>query len=484
MSHIRHCPEFQLARSDSKNPATTCQGLTADGRRCRRTVIPTASSRQDDFQRGRGGGGRGDHITIETPGGLFCWQHKTQGEAASSLSRQRPSRLLRPRSSLDTLIERVGMLSVDEVHSVRGSSAGIPGGNADRNGASGRHSADGPYRRTEQVAGIATLHVPKAPKKKSKQRMKFVCFFAPLDSDDERHPVPRRSSHVRPAPNLGDPVPQPLPNGSGRRHARLDHERDPRCHNRSSWEEYTPPRRKQLPPTVEEPSPSNNQPLRQSLSARRGPSQTEYLLSWIPSSLSPDTTSKLLQRLAEPLSPADEAGYIYIYCVTSRDSQPQADETASLIPPSPDRHGARRRRTSDIMSSAGIAPTSRITRHDSAGRRTAATITLKIGRAVNVCRRLTQQCSHNLTLIRYYPYHPSSGDASLHLPQKAPNVHRLERLVHLELADIRVKPGQPCEECGRKHQEYFEIEASREQLRRVDECVRRWVEYSQLNPTS
>ncbi|EGE04572.1 hypothetical protein TEQG_03443 [Trichophyton equinum CBS 127.97] len=458
MSHIRHCPEFQPARSDSKNPATTCQGLTADGRRCRRTVIPTASSKQEDFQRGRGGGDRGDHITIETSGGLFCWQHKAQGETASSLSRPRASRILRPRSSLDTLIERVGVLSVDEVHSVRGN-AGILGINVDRNGAPGRRSEDGPT------------------KKKSKQRMKFVCFFAPLDSDDEHHPVPRRSSHVQPAPNLGDPVPQPLPNRSGRRHARSGH-------YRSSWQEYTPPRRKQLPPTAEEPLPSTNQPLRHSLPARRGPSQTEYLLSWIPSSLSPDTTSKLLQRLAEPLSPADEAGYIYIYCVTPRDSQPQADETASLIPSCTDRHEARRRRTSDIMSSAGIAPTSRITRHDPAGRRIANTITLKIGRAVNVCRRLTQQCSHNLTLIRYYPYHPSSGAASLDLPQKAPNVHRLERLVHLELADIRVKPGQPCEECGRKHQEYFEVEASKEQLRRVDECVRRWVEYSQLNPTS
>ncbi|EFR01328.1 hypothetical protein MGYG_04335 [Nannizzia gypsea CBS 118893] len=477
MSHIRHCPEFQLARSDSKNPATTCQGLTADGRRCRRTVIAAASSsKQDVLQRGRDSG-REDDTTIETPGGLFCWQHKSQGETLS-VSRPRTSRL-KPRSSLDTLIERVGVLSVDEVHSVRGSTA-VSGINVDRNPTSG-HRLDGSVRRTEQVAGVATLHVPKAPKKKSKQRMKFVCFFTPMDSDDEHHPVPRRSSHARPIPHPGDPVPQPLPH-SGRRHARSGHERGSR--HRSDLAEYTPPKRKQLPPTVEEPSLSNNQPLRPSISNKRGPSQTEYLLSWIPSSLSPETTSKLLQKLAEPLSSAEEAGYIYIYCVTPSDSQPQADETASLIPSSSDRNDARRRRTSDIMSSAGIAPTSQITRHDPAGRRTANTITLKIGRAVNVCRRLTQQCSHNLTLIRYYPYHPSSGAASLELPQKAPNVHRLERLVHLELTDIRVKPGKPCGECGRKHQEYFEVEASKEQLKRVDECVRRWVEYSRLNPRS
>lgn len=472
MSHIRHCPEFQLARSDSKNPETTCQGLTSGGRRCRRTV-KAASKRQNTKQ---GDGGKADHITIEVPGGMFCWQHKGQNETPSSPTKLRTSRL-KTRSSLDTLIERVGVLSVDEMRPVHGSTA-VPEIDIDRDcGRRSNHSSG--MRKPEPVAGVATLHVPNRPKSKSKRRMKFVCFFAPIDGDDENHAIrvkpSRHSSHIHPVPEVQDPIPY-SPLNAGRRPARPSKEQA--SDHRPDWG------KKSLPP-LDPASLRNHQASSSSAPARPGQSQTEYLLSWIPSNLSPETTSKLLRKLAEPLSAAEEAGYIYIYCVTPGDSRPRADETASLIPSSPDRRDAGRRRTSDVMSSAGIAPTSRITRHDPDGSRTANTITLKIGRAVNVCRRLTQQCSHNLTLIRYYPYHPSSGTASLNiLPQKAPNVHRLERLVHLELADVRVKPGKPCVECGKKHQEYFEVEASREQLRRVDECVKRWVKYSQLNPTS
>lgn len=54
--------------------------------------------------------------------------------------------------------------------------------------------------------------------------------------------------------------------------------------------------------------------------------------------------------------------------------------------------------------------------------------------------------------------------------------------MHLELADIRVKAEQACAHCGKKHQEFFEIEANKEELKRVDECVRRWVDFSLRHP--
>ncbi|KAK2866811.1 hypothetical protein FQN49_003514 [Arthroderma sp. PD_2] len=477
MSHVRHCPEFQLARADSKNAATTCQGLTASGQRCRRTVVSAAKKR--DIKQGEKS--KGDPIAIQIPAGLFCWQHQDQNVAPSPI-KSTASRL-KGRSSLDTLIERVGVLSMNEVPPVRGGAI-APTINIDRSRGRPSNSTEirgSSSRRQERAAGIATLNSPKEPKKKEKPRMKFVCFSTPADNEDDYRAVrvrqARGNSHARTVSNGQEPVSRPPPN-MGRRPATSGSEPASR---RRSVGEITPSRRTKRLPTSQPSSSRNHQQLRPSISTQRGLSQTESLLSWIPSSLSPETTSKLLQKLAEPLSPAEKAGYIYIYCVTPSDSRPQADETASLIPSSsPNR---RDRRTSDVMSSAGIAPTSQIKRLDPNGSHTANTIMLKIGRAVNVCRRLTQQCSNNLTLIRYYPYHPSSGSSSS-LPQKCPNVHRLERLVHLELSDIRVKPGKPCEDCGKKHQEYFEIEASREQLRRVDECVKRWVEYSQLNPTS
>ncbi|KAF3479434.1 uncharacterized protein GIQ15_06410 [Arthroderma uncinatum] len=375
---------------------------------------------------------------------------------------------------------------MDEVRPVRGSTvASTRNIDRDRRRRSNNELRDFSSRRREEEeeADVASLNIPKEPKSKSKQRLKFVCFLAPVEDDDEHRAArvkqSRRSSHARATSSVHQPVSRP-PQNMGRPPASSGNE--PSSRHRSSMGEIAPSRKAKRLSTSESASLPNHQTLRPTMSTHRGLSQTESLLSWIPSSLSPETTSKLLQKLSEPLSAAEEAGYIYIYCVTPSDFRPRADETASLIPSSSNRRDATRR-TSDVMSSAGIAPTSQIKRHDPNGSHTANTIMLKIGRAVNVCRRLTQQCSHNLTLIRYYPYHPSSGTESS-LPQKAPNVHRLERLVHLELADIRVKPGKPCDECGKKHQEYFEIEASRDQLRRVDACVKRWVEYSQLNPTS
>lgn len=46
-------------------------------------------------------------------------------------------------------------------------------------------------------------------------------------------------------------------------------------------------------------------------------------------------------------------------------------------------------------------------------------------------------------------------------------------MIHIELAEKRVKKG--CEACGKEHREWFEVEASREGIKGVDEVVRRWV---------
>lgn len=52
-------------------------------------------------------------------------------------------------------------------------------------------------------------------------------------------------------------------------------------------------------------------------------------------------------------------------------------------------------------------------------------------------------------------------------------MHRVERLIHIELASKRVL--KKCEACGKEHREWFEVEATREGVRGVDEVVRRWV---------
>jgi hypothetical protein len=107
---------------------------------------------------------------------------------------------------------------------------------------------------------------------------------------------------------------------------------------------------------------------------------------------------------------------------------------------------------------------------------------VKIGRASNVQRRLNEwsrQCGYNVSLIRYYPYQPSSPSKSEREPRTPPKLlhaHKVERLVHIELAAMRAA-REMCGVCGREHREWFEVEASREGVRRVDEVVRRWVEW-------
>jgi T5orf172 domain len=57
-------------------------------------------------------------------------------------------------------------------------------------------------------------------------------------------------------------------------------------------------------------------------------------------------------------------------------------------------------------------------------------------------------------------------------------VHKVERLIHLELAERRAQKDM-CEQCGREHREWFEVEASKPGLKGVDEVVRRWVGWAE-----
>jgi len=123
------------------------------------------------------------------------------------------------------------------------------------------------------------------------------------------------------------------------------------------------------------------------------------------------------------------------------------------------------------------------------------TILLKIGRANNVHRRMNEwsrQCGYRLSLVRYYPYVPSTPSptpspqtspaqsrrhSSAGGVRKVPHAMRVERLIHLELGEQRVV--KKCEACGKDHREWFEVEASKEGVRKVDEVVKRWVDWAE-----
>jgi hypothetical protein len=61
--------------------------------------------------------------------------------------------------------------------------------------------------------------------------------------------------------------------------------------------------------------------------------------------------------------------------------------------------------------------------------------------------------------------------------RKVPHAHRVERLIHLELADQRVI--KQCDACGKTHKEWFKVEATRDGVKKVDDVVKRWVDWDE-----
>lgn len=300
---------------------------------------------------------------------------------------------------------------------------------------------------------------------------------------------------------------------------------------RNSRQPVPKPHRSRLPPMVDE---APRHQLQHSIPASTSipsPNPTPVsasasLLSWIPSHLPPETTAALLRELTVPVSDHDEPGFIYLCWVTPTSAvRPTRDAANSLLlgpetttaPAGSDNHSRRHgrdargnhpSRVSDVVRA--VQPTGPRSGSSNSPRYAAAgtTIMLKIGRSSNVNRRMSQwtrQCAHNLTLVRVYPYpQPQSpparmrrgwrsdacvgcnvhsqpdddgGNAPAHIPASTvPYTHKVERLIHLELAMDRVHMAA-CEHCGRRHQEWFEVRADSTEMLRVDECIRRWLRW-------
>lgn len=372
MPFIPHTPESLLARSDSKDPAATCRGLTSNGRPCRRAVSKSAQTSPSQGP------------------GAFCWQHKDQYTHASPQGLK--STTIQVRTSVDSLADRLGLLEVE------------------RRKRSQRYVSD-PEKDNAVRRDSGRLRTKPNPQKSS---LALLCCIGEGDYGKAPRPV------------------------------------KPKTHNSAS--------KSRIPDT-----------LQQRPKISRGPSSRE-LLSLIPKSVSPQTAALLLTELAKPVSEFDEEGYIYMFWLTP-DSLPAAppSEAAPSLLSTPQAN----RRTSDVLNTFASASLDK------------KTILLKIGRTQNVQRRLnqwTRQCSYNLSLIRYYPYHPSllstSVDAST-VPKKVSNVHKVERLIHIELAGKRAQGSGRCSTCGKEHREWFEVEARRASIKALDEVIRRWVDWAQ-----
>ena len=495
MSFGYHTPESLLPRSDSKNPATTCKGITQNGRPCRRplSTSPSASpapspSRgygvlavlQDDV---------GHHSNAAA---FYCWQHQDQADQLRTTDSTRTKLYpLKEKSGIDTLVDRLGVLDIDE--------------DAQRKHGHKRRKQDGHTLKKRDTMPTGWQHMqsplmtvpeglerpghiskPRARTKtthgRSNLKASFLCCLRADDND--LPPVRRPQDRKRPqVSQYQSHQAMSYPNHSGQLSSQprtsISTPQSPPISHRKPVGGHRPPTR---------PNPSQ-------------PNSSNSPLSLIPPTLPPSTMAALLTELSRPLTPTDltTSGYIYIFWLTPSSSNDDDDnapdsDIASTILDDADASPGR----GTIQEQMLQRYSSKSQRHSTTGRtlhisnhkqREKRTILLKIGRAVNVHRRMTQwqkQCGHNITLLRYYPNvkpnnharspDPSFGQAPPPTPTSAPLLPRVERLIHIELAALRTKQ-EKCGVCGREHREWFEVDASRDGVRAVNEVVRRWVEW-------
>lgn len=363
---------------------------------------------------------------------LYCWQHKEQAALSAHSSpgpRMSSTPILEERTSLDTLADRLGLLT-QQARPEKAKRQKQPQPASEK--LAREHAG-----KQQQAQRPTKMARPKPAK-----TVEFCCCFRiPI----EEVPQPSR------------PKPRPL---------------------QSSPSAPLPPRMSRHRVPGDNPQQSST-------------SDTARYLTLISDNTSPQAASLLMSELAKPVSRLDEPGYIYMFWLTpeSQSVEPPVDAARSLLSPplpaTPTRPGGQRR-PSDVLAAFAAADDrtsgAELGRASRPGNNTNKKVLLKIGRATNVQRRLnewTRQCGYNLSLIRYYPYIPSSSPAAV--PRKLPHSHKVERLIHIELAGLglRVSDRDRCVACGREHREWFEVDATRKGVADVDRIIRKWVDWNE-----
>lgn len=407
---------------------------------------------------------------------FYCWQHKDQAQqrvedenqsGKKRKTKRRSTELfpLQEKSSIDTMVQRLGLDAEDDQKAKKTKNPKPPR-KTQTNDFAAFTASQAPHAQKYGLGASAS----RPPKPKPQGLWASLCCMTGGDNDYVE--IVRHKQRVSQAP--------------------------------SNAVTASVPARKPLSTPSSHPAPQHR---------RSSNAQTNNLLSLIPQTLSPQTTSTLLAELVKPISPADEEGYIYIFWLTPQSNNQPSESTARslLIPPSA--RPQHERRISDVITEFSFDGSEESTRSgpgtgSNAGTKT---IMLKIGRANNITRRMNEwsrQCGYALNLVRWYPYVSSSGTPTqspatspsarrqsqqplypdLGRPpsnttsasrrqsdvvKKVPYVKRVERLIHLELAEQRVM--RQCAACGKEHREWFEVKASERGVKAVDETVRRWV---------
>lgn len=491
MPHFTHAPEILLGRNDSKNPETTCKGITSSGRPCRRALAAIKTSLTG--RRTSNDSAIGGVVALVHEDGelqevdFYCWQHKYQAEQMTAdeavnddrrknrIPNRRSTELfpLKEKSSIDTMVQKLGIDTVDSKERRKRTKNPKPPRRTetlDFAAVEGRQSG-APHAEKYNLGGSS-----QRPQGKAKKKSFWSSLCCMGGDDDDYVEIVRHRKRVERESQV----------------ASVETKYSNSC--------TTPAKPPRQPVASTSPcaSPMNPAP---------SPIPTAgNILSWIPTHLSPTTASALLAELSKPVSVHDEEGYIYIFWLTPQSNNTPSESTARslLAPPGSSARPRNTRRISDVMteysfdgdeSSRGV--------ETSRGDNKRSAIMLKIGRANNITRRMNEwqrQCGYALNLVRWYPYVSSSTQPSpkserqvlypdLSGPaigrmessgegvRKVPCVKRVERLIHLELGEKQAK--RQCTACGKEHREWFEVEATQAGIKAIDEVVKRWVRWSE-----
>lgn len=110
-------------------------------------------------------------------------------------------------------------------------------------------------------------------------------------------------------------------------------------------------------------------------------------------------------------------------------------------------------------------------------------ILLKIGWVINVQCRLNEwqwQCGYNILFIWYYFY--VLFNSIIMMECKVFYSYKVECLVYIELDGFGLRVGDcgKCEVCGKEYWEWFEVEVSRKVVEVVDDIVRKWLDWDEI----
>ncbi|KAI9782531.1 MAG: hypothetical protein M1816_001869, partial [Peltula sp. TS41687] len=407
MPYIPHTPESLVGRSDSKDQATTCRGITSSGRPCRRGIgkSPRAAAPPSPTP-------GADVLRVDATT-LFCWQHKDQVkrcEPQETASRQQEQKILAQRSSIDTLVDRLGIVRVGSPDRSRKSAHGDPLNLGNPNSVHGpSFSGEQSRRKSGRHRAVPPTSISPWPQRKRKERrglLALLCCVSSEYEEDQDLTAPR----VRPSKSTRQERPITKEHSSAWSNSRpvsrshSESRRDISKTRKDKHQAHHGPdlteKSKIVIPTGRTSKPAVSRPPL----PQPPVSQTEILLGMIPKSLSPQTASLLLSELAKPLSNTDGAGYIYIFCLTDQ-TRDNSSAAASTILDTSDQ------RANQVLHDLSVNDSSR-------GRE--SRLLLKIGRATNVYRRMNQwmrQCGYDLSLVRWYPHVPSSSGPGM-TPQK------------------------------------------------------------------